>query len=129
MGLHNIKTALEPLVTQLCTNEKFHSSVQRPAELDPFPPSNQAMSILRSLPGLRDTGLIGSKGDRETIWERLEKKPLCAPSQPQTPPPTPSLPVLTILVRSKVFAQVLMATDDVEIIVMEACWMKRPLFI
>lgn len=105
-------------MTQLCTNEKFHSSVQRPAELDPFPPSNQAMSILRSLPGLRDTGLIGSKGDRETIWERLEKKPL--------PPPPP---VFTILVRSKVFAQVLMATDDLEIIVMEACWMKRPLFI
>lgn len=68
-------------------------------------------------------GLIGSKGDRETIWERLETPP------PQPPPASSSLPVFTILVRSKVFAQVLMATDDLEIIVTEACWMKRPLFI
>lgn len=71
------------------------------------------MSILRSLPGLRDSGLIGSKGDRETIWE----KPLCVS-------PSSFPPIFSILVPSKVFALVLMARDDLEIIVMKACCMK-----
>lgn len=79
------------------------------------------MSILRSLPGLKDTGLIGSEGEREPIWERLEKKPLCV--SPSSLPP-----VFSILGRSKVFAQVLMGRDDLEIIVMKGCCMRGALF-
>lgn len=79
------------------------------------------MSILRSLPGLQDTGLIGSEGERETIWERLEKKPLCV--SPSSLPP-----IFSILGRSKVFALVLMGRDDLEIIVTEAHCIRGPLF-
>lgn len=77
------------------------------------------MSILRSLPRLKDTGLIGSVGERETIWE---KAPVCCP-------PSPILPIFSVLVQSKVFALVLLGRDDLEVIVMKVCHMREALFI
>lgn len=76
------------------------------------------MSILRSLPRLKDTGLIGSVGERETIWE---KAPVC--------PPSSILPIFSVLVQSKVFALVLLGRDDLEVIVMKVCHMREALFI
>lgn len=77
------------------------------------------MSILRSLPRLVDTGLIGSVEERETIWEKA----------PVSPPPPSILPIFSVLVKSKVFALVLLGRDDLEVIVMKSCHIREALFI
>lgn len=125
-ALHNIKTALEPLVTQLCTNEKFHSSVQRPAKLDPFPPRTELcpswgvyqhwkiVDYRLEWEKERQSGKVSGKkkkdGERISLFFSSSSSSL--------------LPVFRILVWSKVFAQVLMGWDDLEILVTEDCWMS-----